>query len=343
MISRTTLCTVIVACFIGTTPYSYPICAKPGIPEIKYFIVTRQKFKDIAGVALAVGGIGLSAYALAKLGSWLFAKSDTTVAEQAYNTIIQAQAQYSPITAILNKAKLNCNEELACVQSISEPILYELAQAKYYDADITLYLKRLDNTIKTIESNLKELRHSVQSLQLRHHDYQITRLLARLKMIEGMVDTMLPSLKFAHTYLKYHATYFLLFEMEDMLMYRYEPIIQTIDRCPNDMNALREATHQSVMMYKPHHAKAYPYHRYLEQLEDDILKLHIAMHKLAHEYTNRYQAAQALYNKLELIRTTILCSPYYTQEIRDYEHAKLAQAAIDAQQQLAQAIVNAQN
>lgn len=332
MISQTALFKYIAACLISIAFVCQPLKADEDIDSKNYTIVTNHTIEDIGKAGLIVGAAGFATYALTKLGSWLFTKSDTIIADQAYTAILQAQAQYTSITTILNKEKLSYNDELECIQSISEPVLYEIAKAKYYDADITLYLRRLDNTIKNTESHLRKVRQSIQSLQSNSDiDHEATRLIARMHAIENMMNTILPSLKFAYTYLKHHATFFLLFETEDTMMYRYEQSIQVIDRYPNDMNTLREIIHQSVMIYQRRHYSSYPYHWYLKRLEDDIHSLHVAMNKLSYEYTNRYNVAYTLCNKLESIRTALLSSPYYTQEIRDYEYAQLAQAAIDAQ------------
>jgi hypothetical protein len=321
-------------CLISITVLSQPLNASTDFSRKTYAIRPNFSIEEIGKAGLVIGAAGLATYALTKFSSWLFTKSETTIADQAYNAILQTQAQYTPIITILNKEKLNYIDDLDCIQSISEPVLYEIAKAKYYDADITLYLQRLDTTIKSIESHLKKVRKSIQSLQSEPNiDHEATRLTARLKAIEEMISTALPSLRFTYTYLNHHATYFLLFETEDTMLYRYEQSIQVIDRYPNDINTLREVIHQSVMIYQRRYYSSYPYHWYLKRLEDDIHTLHVAMNKLSYEYTNRYNVAYTLCNKLESIRTALLSSSYYTQEIRDYEYAQLAQAAIDAQKQ----------
>ena len=65
--------------------------------------------------------------------------------------------------------------------------------------------------------------------------------------------------------------------------------------------------------------------------------MHRAMSKASYDYTNRFKVARALCNKLELIRQTLIGSPYYADELRAYEYAQIAQAAIDAQQRQASA------
>jgi hypothetical protein len=120
-------------------------------------------------------------------------------------------------------------------------------------------------------------------------------------------------------------------------MYRYERDLNAINTYQGDLNYLREMIHQSVMIYQRRHADPYPYRWYLKRLEDDIHLLHVAMNRLSYTYTNRLSVASTLCNKLEFIRETLIGSPYYAEELRVYEYAKIAQAALEAQQRQARA------
>jgi hypothetical protein len=120
-------------------------------------------------------------------------------------------------------------------------------------------------------------------------------------------------------------------------MYRYERDLRALESYQGDLSYLREMIHQSVMLYQRRHYDPYPYRWYLKRLEEDIHVLHTAMNKLTYDYTNRYNVSHELCNKLEMIRETLIGSPYYSDELRAYEYAKIAQAAIDAQQRQAHA------
>jgi len=294
--------------------------------------------EQVGKVGLVVGAVGLATYGLVKLGGWLFNKSDETATEQAQKAVREASAQYSSITTILGHAYSDSIDPKECINNISEPVLYEIAKAKYHDADIAVYLRQFGSTIKNIEKQAKNLRNRINSAQsLPDQDYETLRLIARMKAIEIQIQSLLPSLTFAYDYLNHHESFFTLFETEDSMMYRYERDLHAVDSYQGDMSYLREMIHQSVMLYQRRHSDPYPYRWYLKRLEEDIHVMHRAMNKIAYEYTNRYNVANALCNKLEFIRETLIGSPYYSDELRAYEYAKIAQAAIDAQQRQAHA------
>lgn len=293
---------------------------------------------DIGKVGLVIGAVGLATYGMAKFGSWLFNKSDGTIVEQAQQAMREASAQYMNLTTILADVYSDSTDRQDCISRISETILYAIAKTKYHDADIETYIYRFLGTIKNLDKHAKKLRDRIQALQYESdQDYQTLRIISRMKAIENQIQTMLPGLSFAYDYLKHHQTYFTLFETEDNMMYRYERDLHAVDSYQGDLSYFREMLHQSVMLYQRRHSDPYPYRWYLRRLEDDIHYMHAAMNKLSYEYSNRYNVALALCNKLELIRETLIGSPYYSDELRAYEYAKIAQAAIDAQQRQARA------
>ena len=294
---------------------------------------------DEAGkIGLIVGAVALATYGLVKLGSWLFNKSDETATDQAQQSIREASAQYTNITTILGNAYAGYTDRQACINTISEPILYEIATAKYHDADIALYLKRFASTLKKINKHAKSLHERIHAAQFQSDQtYEALRIIARMKAIENQIQAALPALTFAYDYLKHHESYFTLFEAEDNMMYRYERDLYAVDSYHGDMTYMREMIHQSVMLYQRRHHDPYPYRWYLKRLEDDIHVMHAAMNNVAYDYTNRFNVANTLCNKLEFIRETLIGSPYYADELRAYEYAKIAQAAINEQQEQARA------
>lgn len=294
--------------------------------------------EDVGKVGLVVGAVGLATYGLVKLSSWLFNKSDETVAEQAQQAMRQASAEYASITTILGNAYSGYIDRQECINSISEAVLYEIAKAKYHDADIAIYQRRFAGTLKNLSKCAKNIRDRMRILQSQPDPEKETlRLIAKMKVIESQIQSLLPALTFAYDYLKHHESYFTLFEAEDSMMYRYERDLHAVDSYQGDMNYLREMIHQSVMLYQHRIHNPYPYLWYLKRLEDDIHVMHVAINKISYEYTNRLNVANALCNKLEFIRETLIGSPYYSEELRAYEFAKITQAAIDAQQRQARA------
>ena len=227
---------------------------------------------DVGTIGLAVGTAGLAVYGLAKLGSWLFTKSDETVTEQAQKDVREASAQYANITTILRDAYAGYTDRQACINNISESVLYELAKAKYHDADIAIYLKRFATTLKNLDKHAQSLRERIHSAHSQpDQDYETQRLIARMKIVENQIQAVLPSLTFAYDYLKHHESFFALFEAEDNMMYRYERDLHAVESYKGDITYLRDMIHQSVMLYQRRHNDPYPYHWYLNRLKKIFL------------------------------------------------------------------------
>lgn len=293
----------------------------------------QSRLETATKIGLAIGAAGLATYGLVKLGCWLFGKSDESAVEAAQKNVREASAQYANITNILNKAYAGSTDIQSCITDVSEPILYELAKAKYHDADIKLYIKRLHQTIQKLEKQSQDLHKRIQNaLSEPTPSHASLRLVARMKAAENTIQALLPLLYFAYEYLNHHIHYFALFETEDAMMYRYERDLHAIESYQGDLHYLQDMVHQSVMLYQRRHHDPYPYRWYVKRLEEDIYTLHSALEKLSYTYTNRFTVATDLYNKLEKIREIMISSSYYLDELRAYEYARLAQAAIEAQQ-----------
>lgn len=299
----------------------------------------QSSLKTIGTVSLIAGVAGIATYGLVQFSNWLFHKSDEDATELTQQTMREISAQYVGITTILNNAYAGYSDREYCITNISEPVLHEIAKAKYHDADIALYLKRFRKTLNTIEKQSQDLHNRIQyALAQPTPTHDNIKLISRMKVVENQIQTILPSLHLAYDYLNHHASYFALFETEDSMMYRYERDLHAIDSCQGDMHYLQDMIHQSVMLYQRRLHNPYPYRWYLKRLEEDIYALHVAINHLSYAYTNRYNVASALSYKLEKIRETLIGSPYYAEELRAYEYAKLAQAAIEAQQMQTQAL-----
>ena len=322
------------------------ICALSTAPACTHqlnanaYITGRTLYKT-KKVSLIIAAIGLTSYALVKFGLWLLNPSDENATDSALQTINEVTARYANIATILNNAYAPIHDRQACIDNISEQVLYEIAKAKYHDTAISTYLERFAARLKKIDKQLHNIRERIKSAQNQDsQDYATQHLIAKMKTTEDKIQAILPSLTFAHDYLSQHKNYFLLFETEDRMLYRYERDLSALEMYQGDLSYLREMIHQSVMIYQRRHADPYPYRWYILRLEEDIQLLKIAIKKFSYNYPSRHEAAYTLCNKLETIRETLLGSPYYAQELRAYEYAKITQAAIAAQQRLVPAEEN---
>lgn len=293
---------------------------------------------DVAKTSFIIGSVGLSTWGIVKFFSWLIGPSNEKVTSKALTSHRKAIANYMKLTAILDQTYADYTDKETYINDIQEQVLYSLALAKYYDADIVTYLRQLRQTNATLEKQHKVLRDRMKKIHIDvENSTEAARMYHKMKAIDKELQQLIPKLTFLYNYLKHHESYFILFQTEDKLLYTYERDLQAIKTYAGDILYAREIIHQSVMLHQRNHHELYPYRCYLKRLEDDIYMLSRAASTLTYNYLERYNVAYDLVNKLEAIRTTIVGSPYYTDELRAIEHAKLVNAAIQAQEHKAKA------
>lgn len=293
---------------------------------------------DIAKTSFIIGGVGISTWGIIKFFSWLIGPSDEIVTSKALSSHRKAIANYMKLTAILGETTDNYTNAESCLNNIQEKVLYNLALAKYYDADIVTYLRQLRQTNTSLAKQHKILRDRMKQIHMQaENGTEATRMYHKMKAIDKELQTLRPQLTFLYNYLKRHESYFILFQTEDKLMYTYERDLQAIKTYAGDILYAREIIHQSVMLQQRNHNELYPYSWYLKRLENDIYMISRTASTLTYDYTERYNVAYDLINKLEAVRATIVGSPYYIDELRAIEHAKLVNATIQAENRKAQA------
>lgn len=294
---------------------------------------------NIGKIGLAVGAVGLATYGAAKLGSWLWGQSDEKIVLRAQQACKEASANYINVISLLQKEMSDMSSEDA--MNMPETLLYQLATLKYHEDDIATYCKKLKQTIGDLEGYHKSLVKRMNNLSMSiSQNYQLMMVYNRMKNVETQLIAILPQLHVAYLCFKTHEPFFSLFELEDKLAYRYERDLHAVQIYRDDLPYLRQMVHQSVMLQQANHRSSYPYHWYLNKLEDDMAMLARAIDRLPVLYFNRSNVARTLYNNLLLIKQTIVTSSYYAEEIRSLEHAQLMNASIAAQEHQAQELAH---
>lgn len=301
---------------------------------------TTPSWQQVGKVGLALGAVGLATYGAAKIGGWLWGQTDETCIKKAQKACKQAAANFANMSSIL-QSQLPHNSFDVTNMEVSEEILYQMATAKYHDAPISSYISKLKTCINELEDYLKSIIKRKDALRMNiSRDYQATKLYNKMSTVQMQLEAILPPLQLTYQCLKTHESFFALFELEDVLAYRYERDLHAVQVNKQDSRYLREMIHQSVMLQQATHHGLYPYHWYLHNLQDDITFLSRAINSLDFNYVNRRNVATALYDNLLVIQQTIVASPYYAQEIRAMEHAQLISASIAAQEHQTQELAH---
>jgi hypothetical protein len=283
------------------------------------------------GMVVAVTG-----YCFYQFFSWLFGQSDEKLLEKVNGAYNNAYACYNIMYSIIKNAFPAYSSNSDIIYNFFEPVLYQLAVEKHYEASIDIYLKHLNSTIKTLEYYKKELVRKTQSLHaMVSTDSSKALLYDHMRALLQKIETILPNLSLLYGYLKHHKNYFTLFELESSLLYRYNQELNVLNTysCLHDQSPLKEALHQFIMMHHSHSQSRYPYLTYVEMISKDIDTLYKAICCLAFNYAERINYAQDLFNRLGIIKGIAVSTNHYHTELIEREKVQLQETELAIQQQ----------
>jgi hypothetical protein len=301
---------------------------------------SHTTLEDVGKIGLAIGAVGLVTYGAAQLGSWLWGKTDEKILRQAQQAYEQSTAHYLQMMSLIQSQFPGGEIDNPLVE-IPESMLYQMAMIKYHTSGIVAYISQLKSTVQELEGYLKDLRKRMYTIKTQlseHHD--ATVLYKHMKHAEQQLKSILPPLRLIHICLKTHESFFELFELEDILAYRYERDLSTLHMYRHDTHYLIQMIHQSIMLQQTSHHDLYPYHWYVNRLNSDITILSTKIDNLLCNYPNRRSVAMTLYTDLQDIKQLIVAAPYYAQELRAIENAQFMSAAIAAQEHHAQELAH---
>ncbi|TET06733.1 hypothetical protein E3J79_01015 [Candidatus Dependentiae bacterium] len=284
------------------------------------------------------GGIAVVAtsYCLYRFCSWLFGQSDEKLLEKANGAYNNAYARYNIMYSTIKNAFPVYSSNSDIIYNFSEPVLYQLAVEKHYEASIGIYLRHLNSTIKNLEYYKRKLAQKVSFLHTTvYTDSSKALLYDHIHALLQKIKTILPSLSLLHDYLRHNKSYFTLFELESSLLYRYNQELNVLNTysCSHDQSYLKEALHQCVMMHHSHNQSRYPYLTYVDMISKDIDTLYNTIRRLAFNYAERINYAQDLYNRLGAIKGIAVSTNQYHTELIEREKVQLQETELAIQQQ----------
>ena len=297
----------------------------------------RYQSPSVGDFIIGVGFLAAIGYGIYKLCDWLLYKSEEQILREANIVLLDAQRDYDEIIQIF---AVNFNgipeqaQQKQIISSIQEPFLYPLAlQFSRSYGSMQSFLNKVSGTISTIKSQHKAIAARINKLHKYNEKYSLR---LQLEQLEQEVIKIENQLSFIEKYLKYHSSYFTLFEKEAAVRVRYEVELVAVEKSGNNHSYVREALRLAVMKNAAQHHHHYPYMYYLEIIGNDKTWLEQAIaHCQAYPY--RANAAYALLEKLHSFYAMVLVEEAYRQELRDYEKAQREMQLIHAQQSQAAA------
>ena len=297
-----------------------------------------------AGAAALLGIGGIVAFT-----SWAFCESDVQLLERANSEYNHSYAKYHDMVYWFEQTyhlhHITASERARVMHDLSESVLYEIGTKIWYlNEKEHTYRSRLRSSIDQLVSCRKKLckriyklesnydmnaRSSSRSSRLRRssHSSFSSSLLEQMRSIVRMIESFLPHLRLFSDYLEHHRSYFALYEADGTVRNGYQTELNIIDQYRYDSYQLALELKRCVMSKQ---YGAYPYIKYVYDIERNIRNVKSCMRRLAYNYSERLDWARQLVDSLAYVKGVIASDPLYAQELRDQERERLEREHIAA-------------
>lgn len=292
--------------------------------------------KDDYSVVKTVAGVGLLAaigYGVYKFFDWLFTKTDEQILQEGKQSLARAfDATKNGVELIrsgVGEFPLLPKEKHKIIKQVPEDFLYQsaLSHLYSYSASIEKHSYEIDNALATVKNRIT----SIKKKNL------VCPIMSQLEALAIDLENLQIELHFCVDFIKEHASYYQLFEVESKYIGYYEYELNSVDFHVNNPPYLREALRMGVMKKASGKHNTYPYMTYIETIEHDIKKLEQHLNRLNYKYENRIKGAQLLLEKLNIIHSVVISEDAYRQELRDYKKEMLERERIAAEKAKADA------
>lgn len=291
---------------------------------------------DDNSVVKAIAGVGLLAaigYGVYKFFDWLFTKTDEQILQEGKKTLARAfdatKNGVELIQTAVGEIPVLPKEKHKLIKQVPEDFLYQsaLSHLYSYNASLEKHSYEVDNALSMVKNRIA----SVKKKNL------ICPIISQLETLAIDLENMQIELHFCLDFLKEHAAYYQLFDVEAKQMGFYEFEINSVDYHINNPPYLREALRMGVMKKSAGKHNTYPYMVYVETIERDIKNLEQHINRLTFNYQNRIKGARLLLEKLNIIYGIVVSEDAYRQELRDYKKEMLERERIAAEKAKADA------
>lgn len=288
---------------------------------------------DVVTTVAAVGIFAAATYGIYKFCEWIFSKTDEQILDEARNCYDSALAATKKGVDLIHEGFGQFPElkkdQAKAIMKIHEDFLYQSA------------LVRLDSyayQFGTHERSVADALHMVQERIALIRKKGMPCFIAKdLEHIAKDLGYLRFELAFCRDFLKEHASYYDIFNLEAGLMGAYEFEINSLDYHINNPPYLREALRMAVMKKAAHHKINYPYMAYVNTIEQEVKNLEHHIKHLNRQYHNRDAGARLLLRKLQSIYDLVVSEDAYRQELRDYQRELLERERIATEKAKAEA------
>lgn len=285
----------------------------------------------------AVGLVAAAVYGFYKLCDWLFTKTDEQVLKEAKTCLEHCYDNtYKQINMLkegLGEFPGSTREQQRVIRQADEDFLYAFALKKLYmrigGRTLADYAQEVADAGKMAGKRAAELRKKGG-----HSPF-----IKSLESVSEELGQLHNQIVFAAEFLREHAAYFELFELESHLLVAYEFEISSLGNYAANPVYLREALRMAVMKKAAHERMSYPYMKYMDQIERDLRSLKHYKSALKNPYPNREKGSHLLLQHLDSIYNMVISEEAYRQELRDHKKEMLERERIAAEKAKADAAV----
>ncbi len=279
-----------------------------------------------AKVALVSIVIASCTYALYKIGSWLFTKTDEQIFQEAFIAYHQTKKEYKKLREVwMQEIAYQTDEHfLASLPLDGASTIYNLGRS----------LEALEEHKKKIEERLIAFKNGKKLNSL---------LESRMKKLRDNIKVLHKSLKPIHSFLAKHSDYYQLVQELHTIKKTYYKEITALEQNRFDEQTIHKLLTSHIMSNAENNR--YPYIHYIENLSNRLKELMQTMDSCKHSYPKVERTAQQLKEYLECIHSLILIHNAYHLELQERERNRLKEekialekAKVKAQQDQARAL-----
>lgn len=292
---------------------------------------------------LGIGALVAGGYGLYRLFIWATKKSNEDILHEAQKAYATAEAQYRIMYEYMDRTfgdvrSLPSSERIGIIHEMNEPVLYELAIAKYKKESIGSYLAHLKDTLSCLYNHHDALLMRLAEIAPEARcNSAVAHTQERMHVVTRQIEELKGKLQFLYDYLKHHRSYFVVFEAEAVIANRYAKELDILSVYQSNKDALMRELRTCIMSRHSREHTSYPYLSYVNMLDRDLRRLGDAIAGVDYNYQGRVDLAHQLSGCLCTVKDVVVSDPEYLNTVKEYERAQLERQKIEAQKQQAMA------
>jgi hypothetical protein len=168
----------------------------------------------------------------------------------------------------------------------------------------------------------------LQETDAAYVDYITHSIVQEMEIIVKKIRQELPHFELLRDYLNKYTTYFILFDLEDVMRNRYKDELRVLTDFPNNYEYIKQEIVRCIYARQATYGYIFPFIHYVETLDADIQQLTRAIKQASSSYPDRIRWSQWIVDSLCYIKGVVIADSHYMQEKCEKNNASMAQVSI---------------